>query len=106
MRSNIGENGYKIEANLHIGDQANSRDQEISITSGGPGSDKGNCRGFTTRINIRTGELQIESEDWSEGGTTGARYCKGASCVDNSPKINIWWSIVVWKRCFSKMDCN
>jgi hypothetical protein len=80
MRSHIGSNGYKIEANLHIGDQTNSRDQEISITSGGLGSSDGNCCGFTTRVNIDSGELQLEAEGAAQ---TDKIFCKGASCVDS-----------------------
>jgi len=79
MRARIGENGNKIEANLHIGPPANEHDKEISITSGGPGSTEGNCCGFTTRINIDTGELQLEAEGPAR---TDKIFCKGASCVD------------------------
>jgi len=79
MRARIGENGYKIEANLHIGPPANTRDKEISITSGGPGSTEGNCCGFTTRINIDDGTLQLEAEG---PAYTDKIFCKGASCVD------------------------
>jgi hypothetical protein len=81
MRSMIGENGYKIEATLHIGDPATTKDKEISITSGGPGSAAGNCCGFATRINIDTGELQLEAE----GAQTDTIFCKGASCTNGGP---------------------
>jgi hypothetical protein len=77
--SHIGSNGYKIEAQLHIGDKDNEHDKEISITSGGPGSAPKNCCGFTTRINIDTGELQLEAEGPAKTDTI---FCKGASCVD------------------------
>jgi hypothetical protein len=80
MRSKIGENGYKIEATLHIGEPATTRNQEASITSGGPGSNKGNCCGFTTRINLDSGTLQLEAEGAAQIDTI---FCKGASCVDS-----------------------
>lgn len=82
MRANIGENGYKIEANLHIGPPkpGMTHDKEISITSGGPGSASGtgNCCGFTTRVNIDTGELQLEAEGPAK---TERIFCKGKSCT-------------------------
>lgn len=85
MVSHIGSNGYRIDAVLDLGPQANEKNQELSITTGGPGSNTGNCCGFTARINIKDGTLQMESEDWSQGGTTGAKYCEGAACVASGP---------------------
>jgi hypothetical protein len=86
MISRIGNNGYRIDAVFDVGGQDSSKNQEMSITSGGPGSTGHNCCGFTTRINLNDGTLQLESEDWSQGETTGATYCKGASCTTGALK--------------------
>ena len=84
MKSKIGTNGYRIDAILDIGAHTGENNQEESITSRGPGSDPGNCCGFTVRINLNNGTLRMESEDWSEGGTSGAKYCEGSSCISGS----------------------
>ena len=90
MKSRIGDQGYRIDALVDLGDQASPKNQELSITTGGPGSTDANCCGFTARINIKDGTLQMESEDWSKhdsgGGSTGATYCKGDSCTDGPLK--------------------
>lgn len=81
MRSKIGNNGYRIDAVIDLGEHTGEDNQEMSITSGGPGSNSGLCCGFTVRVNLNNGTMRMESEDWSQGGTTGAKYCEGASCV-------------------------
>lgn len=87
--SYIGDKSYRIDATVDIGPMKVAKDQEFSITSGGPGSTGKNCCGFTVRVNLNDGTLQLESEDWSQGGTTGATYCKGASCVPSGQPSSI-----------------
>lgn len=86
----LATTSYRIDGLLDLGDQADSNNQELSITTGGPGSTDANCCGFTGRINIKDGTLQMESEDWtnhdSGGGTTGNTLCRGANCTDGPLK--------------------
>jgi len=89
MQQNIGSSGYRIDATIHIGDPIDHRfNEELSITSGGPGSVSGSssCCGFTTRVNIKDGTLQMEAEN---GAKTEHTYCRGEHCVEQGQPYSI-----------------
>jgi hypothetical protein len=84
----LATKGYRIDAVVDLGPQRDKTNQELSITTGGPGSTDNNCCGFTARVNINDGTLQMESEDWTHHppDTTGATFCHGADCTDGTLK--------------------
>ncbi|MFY9796076.1 MAG: hypothetical protein WA323_10190 [Candidatus Nitrosopolaris sp.] len=96
----VGQN-YGVYANFQTKSGGMGKDQpEISITSGGPGSNKNLCCGITTEIiNSKSGVpyFRISTEDWTEpalsngkhtilcsdkpGGEEGAGSCGGNTAV-------------------------
>jgi len=93
--SQVGNNDYMIDVDVTLGNSWNKeKDSEypkdtprLEITSGGPGShDKTSCCGFSLCVDCADGRLHVETEDWSQGGSTGTVYLKkGESISGNKP---------------------
>ena len=90
------DNDYRIDCDVTLRDSWNKeRDSQytkdtprLEITSGGPGShDKTSCCGFSLCVNCATGRLHIETEDWSQGGSTGTVYLDKRDSISGGKPI-------------------